>query len=220
MKRRILCVIASLLAFASPAHSSVFFSEYVEGTSNNKALEIYNNTGAVLDFSVGDTYSVLFFSNGNGAFASNTFPLLGLVAPGDVHVVVPSNAGPALLALADQVIPNINFFNGNDAIVLRQNTTHIDVIGQIGVDPGVSWSDGGVDTMDNTLRRKAHILMGDANGNDVFLPSVEWTSHPTDDFTNLGLHSIAAIPEPETYALMLAGLGLLGFVARRRRAAA
>jgi hypothetical protein len=28
---------------------------------------------------------------------------------------------------------------------------------------------------------------------------------------------IGAIPEPETYALMLAGLGLLGFVARRKR---
>ena len=27
----------------------------------------------------------------------------------------------------------------------------------------------------------------------------------------------AAIPEPETYALMLAGLGVIGYVARRRR---
>src|SRR6186713_3444616 len=30
---------------------------------------------------------------------------------------------------------------------------------------------------------------------------------------------VAAIPEPETYALMLAGLGAIGFVARRRRKA-
>jgi hypothetical protein len=30
--------------------------------------------------------------------------------------------------------------------------------------------------------------------------------------------AVAAIPEPETYALLLAGLGLLGFAARRRRA--
>ncbi|MEO6746456.1 MAG: FxDxF family PEP-CTERM protein, partial [Caldimonas sp.] len=29
--------------------------------------------------------------------------------------------------------------------------------------------------------------------------------------------SITPIPEPETYALMMAGLGVMGFVARRRR---
>jgi hypothetical protein len=29
---------------------------------------------------------------------------------------------------------------------------------------------------------------------------------------------VSVVPEPETYALMLAGLGIMGFVARRRRA--
>jgi len=35
--------------------------------------------------------------------------------------------------------------------------------------------------------------------------------------TALGEPNISAIPEPETYAMLLAGLGLMGFVARRRR---
>lgn len=37
---------------------------------------------------------------------------------------------------------------------------------------------------------------------------------------NVGLSAtVAAVPEPETYALMLAGLGLVGFAARRRKRA-
>lgn len=36
-----------------------------------------------------------------------------------------------------------------------------------------------------------------------------------DDFK---LSLAAAVPEPETYALMLGGLALMGFVARRRKA--
>ena len=42
-------------------------------------------------------------------------------------------------------------------------------------------------------------------------------SYPT--VGNLVLASAMPVPEPETYAMMLAGLGLIGFLARRRRRA-
>ncbi len=48
----------------------------------------------------------------------------------------------------------------------------------------------------------------DSGGNSVSLG--DW-----DDFV-IGVN-VAAIPEPETYAMLLAGLGLMGFVARRRK---
>ena len=41
----------------------------------------------------------------------------------------------------------------------------------------------------------------------------------THDVDNLVFHNVSAVPEPESYALMLAGLGLMGAVARRRKAA-
>ena len=36
------------------------------------------------------------------------------------------------------------------------------------------------------------------------------------DFMDAGFSNVSAIPEPETYAMMVAGLGLLGFMLRRR----
>jgi len=42
--------------------------------------------------------------------------------------------------------------------------------------------------------------------------------HPGSDNDRLVMISVSAVPEPETYAMFLAGLGLMGAVARRRRA--
>ncbi len=46
--------------------------------------------------------------------------------------------------------------------------------------------------------------------------------NPTSAGLDLGLDNvvITAVPEPETYAMLLAGLGLLGFMARRRKESA
>ncbi len=56
-----------------------------------------------------------------------------------------------------------------------------------------------------------------AGSYDVYLSgtmNASITPNPTGESGGIVL---AAIPEPETYAMMLAGLGLMGFVARRRR---
>ena len=52
------------------------------------------------------------------------------------------------------------------------------------------------------------------------LTSITWTNPIVEDWYGFTVGvPVAAIPEPETYALMLAGLALLGARARRRRAA-
>jgi predicted extracellular nuclease len=172
---------------AQSAPSELFFSEYIEGTSNNKALEIYNGTGGAVNLA-GAAYNVQMFFNGSPS-AGLTINLSGTVANGDVYVLAQSLANAAILAQADQT-NGAGWFNGDDAVVLRRGTTVVDVIGQIGFDPGTEWGSGLTSTMDNTLRRKASIEAGDTNGGDAFDPSVEWNGFATDDSSGLGSHTI------------------------------
>jgi predicted extracellular nuclease len=171
---------------AASAASDLFFSEYVEGSSNNKALEIYNGTGSPVDLGAAG-YNVQMFFNGSST-AGLTINLTGTVAAGDVFVLAQSSATAAILAQADQT-NGAGWFNGDDAVVLRHGTTVLDVIGQIGVDPGTEWGTGLASTADNTLRRKAGTTAGDANGTDVFDPSAQWSGFPTDTFDGLGSHA-------------------------------
>ncbi len=161
---------------AGAASSDLFFSEYIEGSSNNKALEIYNGTGAPIDLAAG-AYNVQMYSNGSTT-ASLTINLVGTVASGDVFVLAHGSAAAAILAQADQLNSG-GWYNGNDAVLLRKGTTVIDSIGQVGFNPGVEWGTGLTSTADNTLRRKAGISAGDTVPGDAFDPAVEWDGYAT-----------------------------------------
>ncbi|MBY6159750.1 ExeM/NucH family extracellular endonuclease [Mameliella alba] len=178
--------------------SELFFSEYVEGSSNNKALEIYNGTGAPIDLAAAG-YTVEFYFNG-GTSPGTTISLTGTVAAGDVFVLADDDATAAILAEADQT-SNASFFNGDDAIVLKKNGVIIDVIGQIGTDPGSEWSGGGIGTQNETLRRDGSVLSGDADGSDAFDPSAEWTGFAQDSFDGLGSHGTPTPPAGTVLAI-------------------
>lgn len=180
--------------------SDLFFAEYIEGSSNNKALEIYNGTGAAVDLAAGG-YSIAMFSNG-GTTASVTINLTGVVANKDVFVLAHASADSAILAQADQT-NGAGWFNGDDAVVLRKGTTVIDVIGQIGYDPGSEWGTGLVSTADNTLRRKADICTGDTDGSNAFDPSVEFDGYAQNTYDGLGSH-IANCDDPTVINEVLA----------------
>ncbi|HET6666580.1 MAG TPA: ExeM/NucH family extracellular endonuclease [Intrasporangium sp.] len=176
---------------AQAAPTELFISEYIEGSSNNKALEFYNGTGAPVNLATGG-YNVQMFFNGNPV-STLTINLTGTVATGDVYVLAQSSAAPAILAEADQTNGS-GWFNGDDAVVLRKGTTVIDSLGQVGVDPGTEWGTGLTSTADNTLRRKASIEAGDTNPSDAFDPSATWNGFATDTFDGLGRHSLEEAP--------------------------
>ncbi|WP_293066981.1 ExeM/NucH family extracellular endonuclease [Okeania sp. SIO2B3] len=177
--------------------TDLFISEYIEGSSNNKAIEIANFTGNTVDLS---DYSLEFYFNGNTSPGTNISLDGNTVADGDVFVIADDGADPAIIAEADMT-PTNNFFNGDDAVVLRNGSDIIDVIGQIGVDPGSEWSGGGLGTQNETLRRQPSITDGDSNGSNSFDPSVEWEGFPQNTFDGLGTHTIDGGTDGTTLAI-------------------
>jgi len=196
--RRILLFLAvAVLCVPMFAQSGVFISEYVEGSSNNKAIEIYNGTGAPLNVS---NYQIRMYFNGNPV-STLQITLAGVVAPGDVYVLAHSSASAPIAAVANQ-FSGAGWYNGDDAVALYYvpSATFVDVVGQIGFDPGSQWGSGLTSTADNTLRRKATIVNGDPNGADAFDPSIEWDGFAVDTFGDLGAHNGPVVPPPVTVA--------------------
>ena len=171
----------------APALPNLLFSEYVEGSSNNKALEIINLTENTVDLST-DNYIVEIYFNG-ASTVGNTIALTGSILDSSVYVLVNSSADPTLLLpLADQVSGSLTF-NGDDAIVLKKGGSAgdiLDIIGQVGNDPGDFWGTAPITTQNYTLRRKGTVTIGDRNGTDTFDPASEWDSYDIDTFSGLG----------------------------------
>jgi uncharacterized protein len=175
------------LGSARATPTELFISEYIEGSSNNKAVEIYNGTGTAVNLAA-NGYAVQMCFNGNPS-CTLTIGLTGTVAAGDVFVLAHSSANAEILAQADQT-NDAGWFNGDDAVVLRKGDTILDVVGQIGFDPGTQWGSGLMSTQDNTLRRKTTVQAGDPNGADAFDPAAQWDGFATDDSSGLGSHTI------------------------------
>ena len=178
-----------VVAAAPSGGNDLFFSEYVEGSSNNKAIEIYNPTGASVDLTA---YTVKLFSNGLAGTATptSTQALTGSLASGGTLVLVNTSAATAF-KVTGSVVSGVTNFNGDDALILEKSGLVIDRIGQLGTDPGTEWKVGTTTTLNATLRRNATIKKGDSNAAGTFDPTLEWTVFLIDDSTGLGNHTVS-----------------------------
>lgn len=173
------CLCASF--YAAPNFADVYFSEYIEGSSNNKALEIYNSGASDINLS---GYKVEYYFNGN-ASAGLTVNLSGNLPAKGVFTLAHGSANASILAAANQT-SSASWFNGDDAIVLKNGNSILDSIGQIGIDPGTEWGTALTSTADNTLRRKASITTGRTTADAAFDPATEWEGFATDTVDGLG----------------------------------
>lgn len=170
--------------------SDLIISEYVEGSGNNKFIEIYNGTGSSVDLT---NYVVLGFFNGASA-PTYSMTLSGTLAHDSVFVIENSSEG---LGVAADLSTNSNVmtFNGDDAIALSNTATraYCDIIGQIGTDPGTEWGTGDASTADNTIRKKSAVVIGDTVGTDAFDPATDWDGYAVDTVAGLGSHTVSGL---------------------------
>ena len=207
-----------VVPFGEVGVPGLFFSEYGEGSSSNKYLEIYNGTGDVVSL---DDVFILGNYNGNPWSETFTFQSGATIDAGDVYIIASSDADPAIVALADEVHAYgdpwyITAFNGDDVRALAQIDGEIeiiiDIIGTLDADgdgvpgeggdddPGSGWSVAGIEnaTKDHTLVRKSNVSLGNAgdwiNSAGMTENSSEWHVLEQNNWDNLGSHFQGSIP--------------------------
>jgi len=154
--------------------TELLFSEYIEGSSNNKALEIANLTGAAINLSI---YKIKKQTNGSGSWSTG-LSLSGTLNSGSKFVIVNSSIA---LACYNKSTANISTsageltFNGNDAVGLFKNNVLIDIIGTY---------NGGTANFaaDTTLRRKSTVTAPST----TFNKTTQWDVFTKDTCNNLG----------------------------------
>ena len=219
MKRTLLAVALLAVTGVASAAPSLSWTELSEATPN-----------ALFDPNSGLTYGTTTFVNVAGNVSLGTLSVLNAVGVGYggsqvTYTYLGKEAGYQNIFFAPVGSPQfqINVVSGLPSIgssVTKAVTGDGDLnfafegdVGSFAINGG-SWSPNAsvgliAENYSGSLGNFAYII----GYNDSYSTHNDW-----DDMV-IGVN-IAPIPEPETYAMLLAGLGLMGFVARRRKQSA
>ena len=200
-----LITLVSVAKVNAQVATDLFISEYIEGLSNNRAIELFNGTGADVDLSA---YSIKTTYNGEDwgirggvAMIEYVLPLTGILANGSAYVIFNNSAVAAISSVGDLMLTydtgtpgsRCASFTGNDAIGLFKNGVLIDVIGVPAV-AVISWDVAGTAgaTLDYTLVRKASVTVGTTDwvaSAGTNADDSQWIVNPVDYVANIGIHT-------------------------------
>ena len=159
--------------------SPIIISEYVEGTSNNKYIEIFNASNELINLT-NNGYELRTSFNGANNFSSSFSDWGSRASIPAGSVIVLANAQATIYPSPDILVPSsllspLNF-NGNDAVALFRNGLIVDIIGE----------PTKIDTIldDRTMRRNSTITFGSY----TYIES-EWIEFDQDNVANLGSHN-------------------------------
>ena len=203
--KKIVVALLAIVSLTFAAAGDLFISEYIEGSGNNKALEIFNASGATVSL---DNYRIAQANNGGGWEKYHTFPAGAEIAAGDVWVMVtdaidtgvtgfdPANADEVLSYNPDDVVV---FFNGNDARGLEYTSdagTSWELVDVFGVPTdATNFTIAGVAdaTKEHTVVRKSTVTAGNTDwavSAGTTTEDSEWIVTEQNDFSNLGSHTM------------------------------
>jgi hypothetical protein len=157
------------------------------------------------------TFADLSISN-----ASQLALIVNLAEPGSENPPSVTTAASTLSSnanLANAITLNVYSAGGT---LIQQHTANSGLtLNQIAGGVGGS---GLVFGLDATEQSALNAIMASTAGNEVFTVGATFANAQggNDTIQAARLTQVSAVPEPESYALLLAGLGALGFVSKRR----
>jgi hypothetical protein len=233
------------LCLVRPAEAgSLFFSEYAEGSGNQKVVEIYNPTNQAISL---NSYAFPTVTNAPDTAGNyedwNTFAPGAQIAAGGTYVITHTNPNQYSSGtthnyehVSDQTEQDLS--NGDDGMALVKGTEAnfevLDWIGNWDGDPGKGWDVAGVAvaTKDHTLVRKPTVVTGNTSWSSAAGTTAEdseWLVFDKDSYINgnaeylasaiVGDHTAApdVIPEPTSVLLVLFGLSWISLLKLRLR---
>ena len=174
----------------APVAGGLIFTEYMEGSGNNKAVEIANMGSTTIDFSV-TNYQIVTYTSGNSASQQSAYSLTtGTLAPGEVMIAVHGSVDASFNTQASVVAVRSETaslsFNGNDAVgLLDKDGVVTDLIGFLG-------SMGNI-IKDQTIRRDPSDTGPNPTGFTTVASST-WTAFTKNDHTGFGCTGLSACP--------------------------